>query len=187
MAARVVQHRHGGHFGRNPLLSADRRGKVSRTAPHPAQKGYRAGEDGRLGSNRDELGRTLDRPANRARRRQGQLCGALLLRGQGWSDFQPLATMYPAALWNASGAAVDWEMLESLRAKERYDWRTVVPFHNKEDAYHEPPWFCYLKGENPDYPVQILQAALSQVYRRMELLPATRATPAITTSTGGNS
>ena len=89
---------------------------------------------------------------------------------KGWSDFQPLAAMYPAALWNASGAAVDWEMLEDLRAKERYDWRTVVPFHNKEDAYHEPPWFCYLKGENPDYPVQILQAALSQVYRRMELI-----------------
>ena len=83
---------------------------------------------------------------------------------KGWSDFQPLAAMYPAALWNASGAAADWEMLEMLRAKERYDWRMVVPFHNKEDAYHEPPWFCYLKGENPDYPVQILQAALSQVY-----------------------
>ena len=96
---------------------------------------------------------------------------------KGWSDFQPLAAMYPAALWNASGAAVDWEMLEMLRAKERYDWRTVVPFHNKEDAYHEPPWFCYLKGENPDYPVQILQAALSQVYRRMELIRRDKSDP----------
>ena len=71
---------------------------------------------------------------------------------KGWSDFQPLAAMYPAALWNASGAAVDWEMLEMLRAKERYDWRTVVPFHNKEDAYHEPPWFCYLKGRKSQLP-----------------------------------
>ncbi len=45
---------------------------------------------------------------------------------KGWSDFQPLAAMYPAALWNVSGAAVNWEMLVALRAKERYDWRTVV-------------------------------------------------------------
>jgi hypothetical protein len=96
---------------------------------------------------------------------------------KGWSDFQPLAAMYPAALWNISGAAVDWEVLEEIRAKERYDWREVIPFHNKEDGYHEPPWFCYLKGENPDYPVAILQAALALVYRRMELVRQDKTEP----------
>ncbi len=89
---------------------------------------------------------------------------------KGWSDFQPLAPMYPAALWNLTGAAIDWDMLEEIRDKECYDWSKVIPFRNKEDAYHEQPWVCYLKGENPDYPVQILQAALSQVYRRMALV-----------------
>ena len=61
-----------------------------------------AGEDGRFGPNRDELGRTLDRPANRARRRQGQLCGALLLRGQG-------VVGLPAAGGHVSGCAVERE------------------------------------------------------------------------------
>ena len=110
VAARVVQHRHGSHFGRDSLLSADRRGEVSRTAPHPAQKGPRARENGRLGPNRDELGRALDRPANRpsaelrakSRRRQGQLCGALLLRGQG-------VVGLPAAGGHVSGCAVERE------------------------------------------------------------------------------
>ncbi len=88
----------------------------------------------------------------------------------GWSDFQPLAPMYPAALWNISGEETDWQVLEEIRDKEAYDWRKVIPFHNKEDAYHEQPWICYLRGENPDYPVKILQAALALVYRRMELV-----------------
>lgn len=88
----------------------------------------------------------------------------------GWSDYQPLAPMYPAALWNISGAAADWGVLQDLRDKERYDWRQVVPFHNKEDGYHEQPWICFLQGENPDYPIAILQAALRLVYRRMELI-----------------
>ena len=88
----------------------------------------------------------------------------------GWSDFQPLSPIYPAALWNVSGAEDDWQVLKEIREKEAYDWRKVIGFHNKEDAYHEQPWFCYLQGENPDYPLQILQAALAQVYRRMELV-----------------
>ena len=78
--------------------------------------------------------------------------------------------MYPAALWNISGAAADWDVLQELRDKERYDWRQVVPFHNKEDSYHEQPWLCFLQGDNPDYPVAILQAALDLVYRRMALI-----------------
>lgn len=96
---------------------------------------------------------------------------------KGWSDFQPLAAMYPAALWNVSGDAVDWDVMELIREKETYDWREVIPFHNKEDAYHEQPWFCYLQGENPDYPVQILQAALALVYRRMDLIRNDRTDP----------
>jgi hypothetical protein len=48
------------------------------------------------------------------------------------------------------------------------DWRGVYSFHTKEDAGHEPPWICYLAGENDDFPVQILQAAMLQVYRRSE-------------------
>ncbi len=86
----------------------------------------------------------------------------------GWSDWQPLAPMYPLALWNVSGDEVDRTMVETIRQNETYDWRKVFTFHSKEDAGHEQPWYAFLQGENPEYPEQILQAALAQVYRRME-------------------
>ncbi len=86
----------------------------------------------------------------------------------GWSDWQPLAPMYPLALWNVSGADVDLETVETIRENETYDWRKVFSFHSKEDAGHEQPWFSFIQGDNPDYPEQILQASLAQVYKRME-------------------
>ena len=86
----------------------------------------------------------------------------------GWSDWQPLAPMYPLAIWNVSGDEVDRDMVSTIRERETYDWRKVFSFHSKEDAGHEQPWFAYIQGENPDYPEQILRASLAQVYRRME-------------------
>ena len=96
---------------------------------------------------------------------------------KGWSDYQPLSPIFPAALWNVTGAAADRAMLEELRQRELYDWRQVFSFRTKEDAGHEQPWFCFLGGENPDYPVQILQAALAQVYRRLEQIRQDRTDP----------
>ena len=56
-----------------------------------------------------------------------------------------------------TGGAADRAMLEDLRQRERYDWRQVFSFRTKENAAHEQPWFCFLCGENPDYPEQIRQ------------------------------
>ena len=43
----------------------------------------------------------------------------------------------------------DMQTLETIREKEPFDWRGVYSFRTKEDAGHEPPWLCYLQGENP--------------------------------------
>ncbi len=88
----------------------------------------------------------------------------------GWTDFQPLTPILPAAIWNACGSPSDRAFLDDLREKESYDWRKVTSFRTKEDAGHEQPWLCFLRGENPDYPRQILQVALDQVYRRLEMI-----------------
>ena len=85
----------------------------------------------------------------------------------GWFDWQPMAPIYPLTLWNVSGDDVDLDMVETIREKETYDWSQVFSFHTKEDAGHEQPWFAYVKGDHPDYPEQILQASLAQVYKRM--------------------
>jgi hypothetical protein len=88
----------------------------------------------------------------------------------GWFDYQPMAPVYPTAIWNISAAAADWERVESVRRAEPVDWRQTISFHNKEDGGHEKPWLRFLAGENPDYPEQILQASYQQVCRRLEMI-----------------
>ena len=88
----------------------------------------------------------------------------------GWFDYQPMGVIYPASIWNVTAEDEDWEVIQDIRSKEVYDWRKVIPSHTKEDGGHEPPWIAYLQGGNPDYPVEILQASLGQVYRRMDMI-----------------
>jgi hypothetical protein len=94
---------------------------------------------------------------------------------QGWFDYMPLSPVYPTALWNLSQESSDWARLEALRQVEQYDWRTVVPFRNKEDCGHEQPWLRYLAGDNPTYPEEILRATYGMVCRRLALIAADQA------------
>ncbi len=88
----------------------------------------------------------------------------------GWTDYQPLTPVVSTALWNTVASSEDKEMLDDLRSREAYDWNAVSSFRTKEDAGHEQPWLCYIRGENPDYPEQILKVAFDQVHRRLELI-----------------
>jgi hypothetical protein len=93
----------------------------------------------------------------------------------GWFDYMPLSPVYPTALWNLSQSPDDWERIERLRRVEQYDWRTVVPFRNKEDCGHEQPWLRFLAGDNPRYPEEMLRATFSMVYHRLALIAADEA------------
>ena len=86
----------------------------------------------------------------------------------GWFDFQPMSTRVPAALWNVTEAAEDWNRLLAIRARSTADWRRVLPMRGKEDADHEPAWLAYLCGDNPDYPEAILGQAYAQASRRLD-------------------
>ena len=88
----------------------------------------------------------------------------------GWFDYQPLSPVYPTAVWNISMDPADWERIESLRRVEKYDWRRVQGFRNKEDNGHEQPWLRYLAGDNPAYPEQILASTYGQVCRRLNII-----------------
>jgi hypothetical protein len=90
----------------------------------------------------------------------------------GWFDYQPLAPMYPTALWATSLDPADWERIERLRHAEPFDWRLVFPFRTKEDAGHEPPWLRFLAGDNPTYPEQILRASLGLAHWRLDAIRA---------------
>jgi hypothetical protein len=86
----------------------------------------------------------------------------------GWFDYQPLAPMYPVAVWHLSLQSTDWERIERVRSTSGYDWQQVHFFRTKEDAGHEPPWLRFLAGENPSYPEAILAKSLGQVAWRLE-------------------
>jgi hypothetical protein len=91
---------------------------------------------------------------------------------KGWFDYQPMSPIYPAALWNMSMDADDWQRLVEIRDRSNYEWRTVYPFHTKEDAGHEQPWIEYMAGRNPTYPEDVLRESLGQVYWRLDRIRA---------------
>jgi hypothetical protein len=88
----------------------------------------------------------------------------------GWFDYQTPSPIYPVALWNLTHSTEDWQRVQHLRETSLTDWRTVIPFRSKEDAAHEQPWLCFLKGENPSYPEQILAESYFKVARRLEMI-----------------
>jgi hypothetical protein len=89
---------------------------------------------------------------------------------RGWFDWNPIQTSVPMALWHHSADDGDRARLDGLRAASGYDWSTVRPFRDKEEAGHEEPWYAYLAGDNPDYPELILKAAHAQARRRLALI-----------------
>jgi hypothetical protein len=89
---------------------------------------------------------------------------------QGWFEYRPLAPHYLVSLWNMSMEEEDFQRLQKLREFSNEDWKEVRYFRNKHDDGHEPPWICFLGGEHPTYPEQILQESHAQVYRRLEMI-----------------
>lgn len=88
----------------------------------------------------------------------------------GWFDYQTPSPIYPIAVWNMTFSSADWARVQTLRTHSLTDWRQVIAFRGKEDAGHEQPWLCYLQGENPTYPEDILRESYGKVGRRMALI-----------------
>ncbi len=86
----------------------------------------------------------------------------------GWFDYQPVTLPQPVGIWNVTMDESDWQRITAIREKSGYDWRKVVSFRDKGDQSHEEPWLCFIKGENPNYPEQMLAATYAQVCRRLE-------------------
>jgi len=91
---------------------------------------------------------------------------------RGWFDWNPVQASVPAALWQHTASVEDQARLDRLRAASGYDWTTVRPFRDKEEAGHEEPWYAWLRGDNPSYPEVMLAAAHAQARRRLALMEA---------------
>jgi hypothetical protein len=111
----------------------------------------------------------LDRMMGLGRVADGQLLVPHRHTDTGWVDEKPLSPEYPLQIWAMSHDPRDAARLE-LFPERATAWRTVRPGRGKGDDQHIAPWHCYLSGELPDYPQQILAAQWAEMARRLELM-----------------
>jgi hypothetical protein len=111
----------------------------------------------------------LDRMLDFGRVEEGALLVPHRHTDEGWTAYRPLSPEYPLQIWYMSQDARDAARLDRFPERKTL-WREVRPGRGKGDDIHLAPWFCYLQGENPDYPRQILEAQWTEVARRMDLM-----------------
>jgi len=87
---------------------------------------------------------------------------------RGWYDFRPINPSYLVHLWYLSQDPSDYQRIETM--VDTSPWTRLQYRKAKGDYGHEGPWLRYLEGRFPDYPVQILQANLSETDRRMGMV-----------------
>jgi hypothetical protein len=87
----------------------------------------------------------------------------------GWTNLRPLSPEYALQIWALSHDPRDAARL--TRFPERTTaWRELRPGRGKGDDQHIAPWYCYLNGDLPDYPQQILANQWAEVARRLEAM-----------------
>ncbi|MCD6520073.1 MAG: hypothetical protein J7M05_09155 [Anaerolineae bacterium] len=87
----------------------------------------------------------------------------------GWTDYRVLRPEYPIQIWYISQDEQDRARLERFPEKET-QWNEVLPGRGKGDDIHIAPWYRYIEGKNPDYPIKILEAQWNEVVRRLDIM-----------------
>lgn len=109
----------------------------------------------------------LDRMLELGRVEDGKLLVPHRYTDAGWTAFRPLAPEFPLQLWYISQDQRDAARLANFPERDT-SWRSVLPGRGKGDDIHIAPWYCYLQGQNEEYPRQILDAQWAEMARRME-------------------
>ena len=113
--------------------------------------------------------RQLDLAIERGRVEDGRLLIPHRHTDQGWTGYRPLSPEYPLQLWFMSQDPQDQTRIEMFPEKDTI-WKQVAPGRGKGDDIHIAPYYCYLQGQNPDYPQQILEAQWTEMARRMTIM-----------------
>ncbi len=97
----------------------------------------------------------------------------------GWFEFYPMDPKFMTHVWYLSMDAGDKTRLKQLRNHRRRDWEHVIfePHSKKDLGGNDQAWVAFLDGEFPDYPEQILQHNLAQVYHRLDFMGQDRQDP----------
>lgn len=94
----------------------------------------------------------------------------------GWSDYRPMNPWYPLYCWIMSMNEADLERVERIHSAE--DWDTAKTYTSKGFFGNHGPWFNYIRGRNPDYPVKILRKNLEFIREQTEAFRANQGDPA---------
>lgn len=93
----------------------------------------------------------------------------------GWYDYRPISAKYLGQLWFVSRADEDWRRIEQL--VDTKSWKHLDYSKGKGDADHVGPWLMYVRGENDDYPLQILKSCYRETGARLEKIRKDVTTP----------
>ncbi len=118
----------------------------------------------------------LDRITELGRVQDGVLLVPHRHMDAGWSDYRPLSPEYPLQIWYMSQEAQDAARLERF-PEYATSWRTIRPGRGKGDDIHFGPWYCYLRGEYPTYPQEIMGAQWNEMARRLDLMRTDNSDP----------
>ena len=115
----------------------------------------------------------LDKNWGLRREENGQVLVPFRHFDSGWADYRPVNLMWPVQLWVMSNEQQDVERV--LRYGETDGWkRAITPKYagggTKHYIANTLPWFQYIRGENPDYPVEILQANLELIQDQLDTM-----------------
>jgi hypothetical protein len=117
----------------------------------------------------------IDLVSRHARKEQGKTLVPHRHGDDGWYDFRPIQAKYLVHLWFMSRDEQDLQRLRQLTNLR--EGQTLRYNKGKGDSEHALPWLAYVRGDNDDYPLQILQAAYAETRARMERIRADRTTP----------
>ena len=94
---------------------------------------------------------------------------------KGWYDYRPINPAHLVYLWHVSQEKRDYRRIEELARVS--SWDTLSYSKGKGDWEHAGPWFAFIEGRNPDYPVQILEATYAETLRRLQMIRNDRTQP----------
>jgi len=109
----------------------------------------------------------LDRMIELGRVEDGKLLIPCRHTDAGWTAYRPITPEFPLQIWFMSQDPRDGSRLERF-PERKTAWKQVLPGRGKGDDIHIAPYYCYLQGENADYPGQILDAQWMEIARRMD-------------------
>ncbi len=117
----------------------------------------------------------IDLVSQQAKREDGNVLVPHRYGNNGWYDYRPFPPKYLAQLWYFSRSSDDWERLRRLT--DVASWKELHYSKGKGDSEHAGPWLMYVRGENDEYPLQILQACYRETLARLKRMRDDRTGP----------